>query len=1364
MNGFLLFTNMNKLYNKLAVLILMVLTSTVYSQISKTVEKNTEPVNLDDFKVLISTNNNLEIEYTPHYIDNIHFVNEIHNTSKDFGSPDLGYRSFPIFLPSDKNNVLQVLEVKYEEITNVDVPPVPTPVRSNDLKSISFIYERKQEKYSYNGFLPKEPFFLVQGGIIRGKFFGNAVIYPIQYNPATKTTKRVTYIKFRVSFGNNPIFSPKKLSNQEIQFLYSVAINAGTALNWTNLDELKTSRTVINSVLATGDFYKIEVKEPGIYILTKSFLQSAGINVNNIDPRTIKIYNNGGFELPYSNSEPVPEDLVENKIYVEGESDGKFDDNDYILFYGAPTYKWNYSPITNDWTHQLNHYSNSNYYFLTFGGAYGQRMQIINSPNQPNIPPLQSVIDKSFIEPELNNLGSTGTLWVSQRIGVNETFTFTKSLPGYIEGSPIKYRLRLGNATSIQSVYAYYQVKDDNSSYSALMEPIDFVQGFSRIKLRLFEGSYVLFPNTKAINLKASLPSQYNSPYIIGYYDYLELFYNRSLSSAENNYIQFTAPDTNSLVEFQVSPFTSATVRVFDISNPLEPKIIVPISYSNGTVRFQDNLIPQQPKEFIVTGENYKTPVSISSRVPNQNLHGITDGATFVIISPTEFLPAANRLKSLREAPGPGNPDYLKTLIVDINQIYNEFSCGKVDPVAVRNFLKYAYNNWNERPVYVLFLGDGTYDYKNIYNLSGKNFLPPIEKSSDESSDLESYPSDDFATEINENYYSPTFCRPDFAWGRICVNSLSEANTVIDKISAYESPSNYGIWKKKIMYVADDGWTTENNQGQEGSLHTSQSELVAEIYTPPDIDKEKIYIVTYPAIITPQGRRKPGANIDIINGWNEGRLVINYVGHGSTDLWAHEHIFVRDESIPQLNNKDKYPMVTIASCDLARYDDPFALSAGEQLVFIDNKGAIGVVAASRPVYANDNSVFNNKLWENFMFRKDTLRLPIRMGLAMYNTKNQLYSVSDNDMKYLLVGDPTLRVSIPQYITRIDSINGIPTSDTAVVKALQKMRISGSILKPDSSFWNNYNGDIIIKVNDVAKDIVMYDFGYPFYFRLDGGTIFKGKSKIVNGKWEIEFVVPKDISFATGTGKLIAYFYNNNTEGSGYTNMFKLSGLDNNAPVDTTGPVVSLFLDSRNFRTGDMVNQNTKLIADIFDESGINLTGTLGHRIEAILNNDESKKIDLTSFYNTVQGYQYGTIEYNLEGLPEGPNNLKLKVWDTYNNFSTSSIDFYVKSTTNLVIDKVYNYPNPMKDFTSFTFQHNFSVPLTAQIKIYTVSGKKIKDIIRNNITDKFVIIDWDGKDNDGDYIANGIYIYKIIIKTEDGTYSTTSTGKIAKLK
>lgn len=1321
-----------------------------------------------DFNVLNSTNKYLELEFTPAYTnDGIGFNNSLQHSDR-YGSPDVGYRAFPLFLPSHKNNRIEIIDIKYDEILNIEIKPVPTPKRANNKYEILYDYRINEKIYNINSFYPQEPAILVENGVIRNRYSGSLCIYPVQYNPLTKQVKKILYIRLRVVFGSNPIFLNKKLNNEEILFLSGdIAVNSKTALNWSTIEfnSLKDNPLLQNSVFAASDFYRIEIKESGIYKIDKNLLQQIGINVNNIDPRKIHIYGNGGNELPYNNSVQVPLDIVENRIYVEGEDDGVFNDNDYILFYGVSANDWEYYPNEQTFRHYLNHYSVSNYYFITVSETNGLRMQKINSTSYPNIPPVNEFTDRFFEEPEIDNYGSTGTLWVSQKIVTGEGYTFNKEVKGYIPGSNIRLRLRYGN---LSSNVATFLIEDKNSSFSILRQVSPVSAQFSHIVLDFFETEYQLNPGKFNIDLRVSLPAQYNNPAVSGCYDYYEILYKRSMNSAFNNVLRFYSPDTLGLVEYNISSFNSAnTPLIIDVSNKLNPDLIIPYAYVDGIVKFQDDSSPGSIKEYYaIGGNNFKTPASISQKIPKQNLIGITNGANFVIITPTEFTEAANRLKNLRE--NQNSTNYISTIVVDVNQIYNEFSGGLLDPLAIRNFLKYAYNNWQQRPVYVLFFGDGSYDFKNIYNLAIKNFLPTVQKPDAGNNEIVSYPSDDFIIEINEFYNEPTPGRPDFSTGRLCVNTLAEANAILDKIQVYESPSTFDKWKKKIMYVADDGWTTENNQGQEGNIHTQQCEDIAEYFTTRDFEKEKIYIVTYPAVITPQGRRKPSANADIIKGWNDGRLIINYTGHGSTDLWAHEHIFVRSESIPQLNNKNRYPFVTIASCDLARWDDPFLISAAEQLVYEASKGAIGVVAAVRPVYSSPNAIFNNTLWSNIMFHRDSLHLPLRFGKIMYNCKNQLSSITDNDAKFCYIGDPSLRIGIPQHITVIDSINGSPYTDTAQIKALQKVKITGHVIKPDSTFWNDYNGTIFLKVFDVDKNIVFYDFNLPFYFRLDGGIIFNGKTEVQNGLWNIEFIVPKDISYTHGTGKIIAYFKNNSTEGSGFSNMFRLNGIDSTAVIDTTGPVITAFMDSKNFKSGDIVGQNPKLIVDFFDESGINLTNTIGHKIEGILNYDENNKIDLTSLYNTTQGYQYGNLEYQFNNLPDGKYNLKIKAWDTYNNFNTTDIYFMVKNTSSLKVANICNFPNPMTDNTVFYFQHNLSgiSYMNTEIKIYTVSGRLIKTInkVSNDMNEGTVRIEWDGKDNDGDYIANGTYIYRIIIKSSDGNYNYNATGKLVKLK
>lgn len=1371
------------LKNAVVLISLLVLHTSVFSQSDKKIApvktsgnevnvNKTQQSTVPDFKIIASTQSYIEIEFTPQFVKDSYDFKYAQADGKKYGEPDLRFRAFPLYLTSQQNNRIEIVDSKYDIINNADIKPIPTPKKiiKNKEESIISDYIKNDKIYSQNKFLPSDnPVQLGTVGSVRNRYFTNAIVNPVLYNPVTKVLKKYTYIKIRITYGGSPILLNKPLSNEEKEFLKGVALNWKDAENWSTneFNSIKDNSGII-SVFAAGDFYKIEIKESGIFKLDKNYLQSAGINVGAINPKTIKIYGNNGFEVPYSNCSNYPYDPYENAIRVEGEDDGVFNDNDYVLFYGQGPAGWQYDSTSQTYFHYQNPYSKSNYYFFTFGGSNGLRMQTSVSPNVPNAFTPDNFIDRVFEDPEINNLGATGLLWVSQRIGLNESFSFSKELKGYIDGSDINLRLRLGNGSTADN---YFNVADGNSQFQTVkyVAPITGLFSFAKINLDFlgqwiapyFGVSYPLSPGKNSISLKASLPASLgNSSQCAGYYDYYEVLYKRSFSSADGNVLRFNGIDTSATVEYKPSGFNTADVKVFDVTNGQQTKIITPISYSNGQVRFQAAGTKNIPNEFyVIGGQNFKTPSSIN-KIANQNLKGnLAAGSDMILFYHKDFLNSATRYKSYRENSGFNS---LKVALVDIDQVYNEFSSGKTDPVAIRNFMRYAFDHMTLRPTLAFFFGDGSYDYKNIYNLSTKNFLPPIEVNSDQSDDIASYCSDDYAMEVNECMPFPIPSRPDFGTGRLCATSDAEANTYVDKIIAYEDPANFDRWRDKIMYIADDGWTTENTLGQEGSLHTGQCEDVAENHTPKYFEKEKVYIVSYPAIYTPQGRRKPDVNPVIVKGWNEGRLVINYTGHGSTDLWAHEHIFERQVSIPLLNNKNKYTFLTIASCDLARWDDPYGISAAEQLVNESNRGAIGVVAAVRPVYAAPNSTFNNLFWDNFTYQKDTLNLPIRVGKAMFNTKQTLFL--ENDLKFALLCDPSLRIGLPQYFTKIDSINGISTNSQFQMKALQKVRISGSVLRPDSTIWNNYNGTISLRVLDVDKPIHLEDFGYPFDFRLDGGIIYTGKANVVNGQWTVEFIVPKDISYSNGNGKILAYFQNTSSNGVGYNDNFTINGIDSAASQDSIGPSISTYLDSRNFRSGDLVNQNPKLIVDFYDQFGMNLTGTIGHKIEATFNGDDQNKLDLTSFYNSTNGYQNGTIEYQLSNLQNGKNTISIKAYDTYNNFSVSNIEFNVQSSAALTLENVYNYPNPMRNTTAFVFNHNFDKPLTASIKIYTVSGRLIKELNKNGITDKFVSIDWDGRDSDGDNIANGTYIYKLTIKSEDGTFTQSNVNKLAKLQ
>jgi hypothetical protein len=1330
---------------------------------------------LKDYKILTSNNSYIELEFYPQYTKPIKitysnetytrvtFTNAISNILLNSGKPQLDSRIFPVILPSDENNKVTVIDYDYNEAHGINISPVPTLQRKNpysrDFENSEYVYIKDNTAYSQNKYLPEQIALLEETGLVRETVLGSLVINPVQFNPALKTVRQYTRIKIRINFGSQPVLITRKRSMEETRLFQGLAINSDIAHSWISPKLAgKKDGAAFNSVMASGDWYKIEIKDnsdgksSGIYKITKGFLENAGINLSGVNPKTIKMYGNGGEFLPEDIYSPRPVDLEEIAVYIEGEEDGSFDANDYILFYGKSIHNWKPDAGPGGYKHYLNYYSNSNFYWIRINTpGFGKRMVSEQSLNNPNPIVHSTFTEKLFWEEDFLNLILEGNIWLSCQMRSGQSCATGFPLTGILAGSDIIYKIK--PASHVYSHPNHMLLKEEFSNISPIYYPMGNAYSNYGNWIWTGETNFTINQTQLTNGDQSRFTAQFftNSPEGEGYVDWKEIHYKRRFNSVTGDFLRFFSDNEQDIIEYNISPFSNNQVKIFDVTFHGNVRRILPLTAGSNNVKFQ-RLEGLAAREYMITGVNgYKTPSSISQRQPNQNLHGgHTDGASFIIITHKDFLQSANRLKEKRENPGAGNPDYLKTKVFTTEQIYNEFSGGVLDAAAIRDFLKYCYETWLEKPVYVCLFGDGHIDFRNIFAVS-LNAVPAFQITDPYINEVLTYTTDDFFVRVagNDN-------RPDIAIGRIPVQTLQEANIYINKLDGYENPLHNENWKNRIGFVADDGKTTSINDGPQ---HTDQCERLAELYVPESFEKIKMYLISYPAVITSQGRRKPDVTRDIIKNWNEGLVGINYTGHGSPIVWAHEYVLETNVILSQLHNVNKYPFLTVASCDFSKFDNPFSASGGELFVIAENKGAIGSMAATRPTYGSENEQFNNLFWSTFLALRDTFLLQCRFGKASFITKQTWNRI--NDQKFVLLCDPTLRAQIPRYRSSVDSINGL---DNDTMKALSKIKIYGSVLKSDSSLWQNYIGKIYIKIFDVKRYVTIVDEdNFEYNFKMPGGIIFSGKQNVRNGRWVFEFVVPKDISYLNKRGKLINYYFNNSADGSGFDTSFIVGGINQNAYTDTTGPEIKLYLNTRNFKSGDIVNPDFTLIADLFDESGINTTGTIGHKLEAVLDNNENKKYDLTNFYNSDTTYQSGSLEYEFYSIAEGKHKLRLKAWDTYNNSSEEETEFYVSSTSALHVTNVFNFPNPFKDKTAFTFQHNYSGNISVGIKIYTVSGRLIKEISVPDIPDKFVAIDWEGTDGDGEKLANGVYLYKLTVTGDDGK-TETAMGKLAVLK
>ncbi|MEK9137955.1 MAG: type IX secretion system sortase PorU, partial [Bacteroidota bacterium] len=534
---------------------------------------------------------------------------------------------------------------------------------------------------------------------------------------------------------------------------------------------------------------------------------------------------------------------------------------------------------------------------------------------------------------------------------------------------------------------------------------------------------------------------------------------------------------------------------------------------------------------------------------------------------------------------------------------------------------------------------------------------------------------------------------------------------------------------------------------------------------------KKIYIAEYPTVQSAQGRRKPGAYQAIIDQINDGVLVVNFIGHGNPTVWTHEAVFSVATSIPQLVNSNKFSVFMLATCNFSQFDDPKRYSGSELLINKPDGGAIGALSATRKVYSDRNAYLHQQVFAN-MFRRDQYgRLIVERPAAALTLFKFLIGNDINDQKYVYLGDPSMKLQYPAGYASIDSVNHQPLSGAPVqMKALARVSVQGTVRdlsnRPDTAF----SGKVLLAVNDASRNVIIVNFptGSNWSYLGAGSTIYRGNNSVSKGKFNATFVVPRDIQYADSTnkGRLVAYFMDSLRvyEGAGYTENVWVGGTENVTP-DTAGPAMTLYLDSRGFRPGDMVGEEPTLLVDLVDSNGINTSVSgIGHRIEAWVNGGSQSR-DITDYYQSqLDDYQKGTVQYKLKALAQGRNSVRVRAWDTHNNSSAKETFFEVTSTEQLRISDVFNYPNPFASGTTFTFRQNLLAPLNVTVKIYTLAGRLIQSLETISASDPFVRIAWDGRDRDGDILANGVYLYKVIVRTTDGQYGSEVLGKLSVLK
>lgn len=1136
-------------------------------------------------------------------------------------------------------------------------------------------------------------------------------------------------------------------------FSYFVGSNSSSKVLQTN----KISGVLINSVLATGDWYQFYVEKSGVYKISKSFLQQLGLDVSSVDPKKIKLYGNGGRMLPLANSINYPSDLAENAIEIIGESDGVFNNEDYILFYAEGVDTWNIESQTNN-----NLYDSKSYYYITVQGSDGKRIPNMSQPTGSATLNLNNFDDNQYHELDLINIARLGRQWYGESFGVNQEQEFSFSFPNIDSSSPVKLAVTTASAAFTTTTF---KVAANGQDMGTISFPSLVPNSGTEFNVGSLLGN-ASFPASESIKIKLT----YNNSGVPGSNGYLEkiLLTAKSKLQGYGKQFQFKYDLSGSslgIVSYTISNASgiSQIWDVTDLYNATKVENLNQVSFS-----FKANL-GELRKYIALDATDYYTPLKASkTKIANQNLKGTLfkdsqgqfKDIDYVIITPAFLTTQAEKLANFHRS-----YSKLNVKVISLESIYQEFSSGKQDIAAIRNCIKYIYGNASapeKRIKYVNLFGDASYDYKNRI-INNTNIVPIYHALNSNTIGEASFASDDFfgLMDLNEGNVVSSFGGIDIAVGRMLVSDTKQADEMVNKVIEYHDIKSYGSWRNNITIVSDDSdkvsdATLQNRQNNLADVITSQKSF---------LNVNKILLDSYVQEASAGGSRYPKARTDFFSAFEKGALVFNYLGHGGEDGLSSERIWEKSDG-QNLSNQYKYPLFITITCDFSRFDNPSRPTAGEYTYWNPKGGAISMITTIREIGQFSAENFNDVLAKNLFSYGSNQYYSIAESLRI--SKNSNPNSSTNVVFY--IGDPALMLAIPKPKIRLTKVNDIPVSQPIDdFKSLAKMKLTGEITDENNNQLTNYNGELFTTIFDkIISRTTLNNDGYSavMNFNTLGETIFRGNASITNGQFEFSFVVPRDIRIPLGNGK-ISFYAKKNLQlenETGYDTTIKVGGINQNAVVDNISPRLKLYMNDETFVSGGTTNESPFLLANLEDESGINTASGIGHDIVAILDGDVNNPYILNDYYQTkLDDFTKGSLRFPFRNLTVGLHTITVKAWDVYNNPITAEIQFIVVGNETITLTHVLNYPNPFVNYTEFWFSHNRPYEsLEVQVQVMTITGKVVWT--RNQIitTEGFLSkeISWDGKDDFGNKIGKGVYVYKLTVKSN---FTNSKTEKFEKL-
>ena len=1014
------------------------------------------------------------------------------------------------------------------------------------------------------------------------------------------------------------------------------------------------------SVLSEGQWFKLAVTEPGIYRVDVDLLSKMGVDIAAVRPAGIRVYGNGGAMLPQSNKSGYVNALTENAIWVSGEEDGKFDKGDAVYFYAEGPHVIRYDASKPELRHQLNYYSDSSYYFITFSENNGLRVKPATALSVTTTKTIGQFDDYWFHETESSNTLKSGREWWGEYLG-GQGFSINVNMPGVVPSSDFKLRTSTIGAAQVPTSFVW-RVNESEVGQQGIgtVSP-----GTYDVKALQTGNTYIVKNAPASGNFTISVTYNKNGQSSAeAYLDYIGLQVRRELRNYEGQQIYHFLPQPVDTVTYQFAGSSEGFI-LWNITNPLAP---LSISQKDATGAFRwaateakilQKYISFQPGDALQPA-NWQ-------RVANQNV-AASSTPDLLIVTPAAWAQEANRLAGVRNS-----RDGLDVLVMTTDQIYNEYASGRPDITAIRDFTRQLYQKVPGKLKYLLLFGDATYDYRNVlHNQSQAQRAAwvPVYESRESLNPVYTYSSDDYFgfMDANEGDWNETTAGDhtvDIGVGRLPVKSLAEAKIVVDKLIRYES--SFGLWKNSVRFVADDG---------DANIHQRHADQLANLIQG-RMFPARSFIDEVPQTTTDAGQKAPAINKAIRNAIDNGALILNYTGHGGTSGWAEEQVLTLADMLSS-RGMDNLPLLITATCDFGRYDDPGVVSGAELMVLSPKGAAVGAISTTRPVYSSTNFALNKAFYEALLNAKPGQRL----GDFFKYTKNNALAGSLN-RNFTLLADPSMVLTPGKKGIRWSSL-----PDT--LRALQKVTLHAEI-------FDQVTGKTDADFSGTAR-LVIYD--KPIEFRTLGNEgsadaytefrskLFDGNVSVKNGRLECNLQMPKDIDYRIGFGRASLYAVSADSTEDASAQLAVVVGGSAVQQKDTIPPKLAGYLNTPAFRDGDTVEPSSVLLLQMSDASGISISRAgIGHDITMTLN--DTLTVVLNDYYVAdLDNYQSGTINYPLNNLPAGKYIVRVKVWDAYTNFSEIAFGFLVGPAKGIALNTFNIYPNPFQKDLTFELGHN----------------------------------------------------------------------------